>query len=110
MFAKSILRLSSRVARHNKTKSIVTKPSKSPFVTTTKLSDNPETIAAKEIETTTYTDGHVEQNTLILDQEASASSSGTGAIANALTKSVYNKLPSTMQKLSLMDKVVMVTG
>lgn len=112
MFSRSVHRLSTRIVRHhakNATAPIVTvKSGKAPFVTTSKLAE-PEIIPAKEISTTTYSGGHAEETTLVLDQNASSATS-VGTVANALTKNIYKKLPSTMQKMSLMDKVVMVTG
>lgn len=63
----------------------------------------PDVVAAGEISAATYTDGHIERTTIKVDQTANVE----GA---PLNKVVYNQLPRTMQKLSLMDKVVVVTG
>ncbi len=114
MFARSVVKLSSRVSRHHHGKALApltVKPSssKAPFVTTTKLNDTPEIIPAKEISSTTYTDGQVEESTIVLDHDVSTSN-GVGTVSNALSKTLHKKLPTAMQRLSLIDKVVMVTG
>jgi hypothetical protein len=61
-----------------------------------------DVVAAGEVSAATYTDGHIERSTIKIDQ--------TGIEGAPLNKAVFNQLPRTMQKLSLMDKVVVVTG
>jgi hypothetical protein len=65
----------------------------------------PEVVAAHEVPTTTYADGHLERSTLTVDQNLKDTDS-----LGPLSQNVYNQLPPTMQKMSLMNKVVVVTG
>ncbi|CZS94811.1 probable 3-alpha-(or 20-beta)-hydroxysteroid dehydrogenase [Rhynchosporium agropyri] len=63
----------------------------------------PEVVAATEVKHSSYVDGSVEHSTIVVDQSAVDK---TGP----LSKAVYNNLPKTMQNMSLMDKIVVVTG
>ncbi|KAH7346326.1 putative D-arabinitol 2-dehydrogenase [Rhexocercosporidium sp. MPI-PUGE-AT-0058] len=63
----------------------------------------PEVVAATEVKHSSYADGSVERSTIVVDQSAIDKS-------GPLSKSTYKSLPPTMQKMSLMDKVVVVTG
>lgn len=62
----------------------------------------PENVAASEVSAATYTDGHLERATIKVDQ--------THETHGPLSKSLYSQLPRTMQSMTLMDKVVVVTG
>lgn len=65
----------------------------------------PEVIAAHEVRATTYADGHLEKTTITVDaNQKDANTEGP------LSRNLYNQLPKTMQSMSLMDKVVVVTG
>lgn len=64
----------------------------------------PDVVAAPEVSSTTYTDGHVSQATIQVDQSTAQDS------AAPLSKALYAQLPKTMKSMSLMDKVVVVTG
>ncbi|PVH78456.1 short chain dehydrogenase reductase [Cadophora sp. DSE1049] len=63
----------------------------------------PEIVAATEVKHSSYADGSVERSTIVVDQSAIDKS-------GPLSKATYQSLPPTMQKMSLMDKVVVVTG
>ncbi|CZR52382.1 related to D-arabinitol 2-dehydrogenase [Phialocephala subalpina] len=62
----------------------------------------PENVAASEVSAATYTDGHIERTTIKVDQ--------TPENNGPLSKSLYSQLPRTMQSMTLMNKVVVVTG
>lgn len=63
----------------------------------------PEVVAATEVKHSSYADGSVERSTIVVDQSAIEK-------AGPLSKATFKSLPPTMQKMSLMDKVVVVTG
>jgi hypothetical protein len=95
---------------------IASRAARASFTVSAKLRDTPEITPAKEIPTTSYADGSVEQSTIVVDQKAQGGvsgvrhSSGHGHKIGALSKSTYRQLTPTMQKMSLMDKIVVVTG
>ena len=95
---------------------IASRAARASFTVSAKLRDTPEITPAREIPTTSYADGSVEQSTIVVDQKAQGGvsgvrhSSGHGYKIGALSKSTYKQLTPTMQKMSLMDKVVVVTG
>lgn len=92
---------------------IASRAARASFTVSAKLRDTPELTPAKEIPTTSYADGSVEQSTIVVDQKAQGGvrhSSGHGHKIGALSKSTYRQLTPTMQKMSLMDKIVVVTG
>ncbi|KAE8445101.1 hypothetical protein EG329_013703 [Mollisiaceae sp. DMI_Dod_QoI] len=62
----------------------------------------PDVVAATEVGAATYTDGHIERTTIKVDQ--------TSMDGAPLNKAMYQQLPRTMQRMTLMDKVVVVTG
>jgi hypothetical protein len=102
MFARPALRVvrAARVARP-----ALSQVSRT-FTTVGRLQEPvPEVIAAHEVRATTYADGHLEKSTIPVDlNQKDANNSGP------LSRNVYSQLPKTMQSLSLMDKVVVVTG
>ncbi|CAL3969619.1 unnamed protein product, partial [Diplocarpon coronariae] len=51
-----------------------------------------------------YAAGSVERSTIAVDQSSILEKAGP------LSKTTFNSLPPTMQKYSLMDKVVVITG
>lgn len=66
-----------------------------------------EIVAATEVKSTSYADGSAEKSTITVDQhglETTAERSGP------LSQSTYNSLPKTIQSMTLMNKVVVVTG
>jgi hypothetical protein len=95
---------------------VVSRAARASFTVSAKLRDTPEITPAKEIPTTSYADGSVEQSTIVVDQKAQGGvsgvrqNSGHGHKIGHLSKSTYKHLTPTMQKMSLMDKVVVVTG
>jgi hypothetical protein len=110
MFARPAL-LAARAATP-----IASRAARASFTVSAKLRDTPEITPAREIPTTSYADGSVEQSTIVVDQKAQGGvsgvrySSGHGYKIGALSKSTYKQLTPTMQKMSLMDKIVVVTG
>jgi hypothetical protein len=97
---------------------IASRAARASFTVSAKLRDTPEITPAKEIPTTSYADGSVEQSTIVVDQKAQGGVSGVrhssghghGHKIGHLSKSTYKHLTPTMQKMSLMDKIVVVTG
>lgn len=68
-----------------------------------------ELVSASEIPHSSYKAGKVQRSTIVVRE-------GEGALAEQvdkvipLTRAVYNQMPPHMQKMTLMDKVVVVTG
>jgi hypothetical protein len=108
MFARPALRAAKAATP------IASRAARASFTVSSKLRDTHEITPAKEIPTTSYADGSVEQSTIVVDQKAQGGVSGvrhsSGHKIGALSKSTYKQLTPTMQKMSLMDKVVVVTG
>ncbi|KUJ12445.1 putative D-arabinitol 2-dehydrogenase [Mollisia scopiformis] len=101
MFSRQIV----RAARASRVAAIptVSRVSRAAFTAASRLREPvPDVVAAGEVSAATYTDGHIERTTIKVDQ--------TSVEGAPLNKTVYNQLPRTMQRLSLMDKVVVVTG
>lgn len=102
MFSRQIV----RAARASRTVAVptVSRVSRAAFtVASRKQEPVPDVVAAPEVSAATYTDGHIERTTIKVDQTTTTE----GA---PLNKALYSQLPRTMQRLSLMDKVVVVTG
>lgn len=102
MFSRSVI----RAARAGKVATpTVSKVSRAGFSAAARLRDpTPDRVAATEVPSTSYTDGHISKSTLSVDQPEITEG---GAVLN---KATYSQLPKTMKSLSLMDKVVVVTG
>jgi hypothetical protein len=101
MFSRSVVRAAraGRVATPS-----VTRVSRAGISASARLQDPvSDRVAATEVPTTSYTDGTIQKNTISVDQTITEG----GAV---LTKAAYSQLPKTMKNLSLMDKVVVVTG
>ena len=74
-----------------------------------------EPINEKEIPRSTYAPGSTVQRSTINVEESAKSVSGDSTVAVPekvvpLTRGVFDMMPRQMQKLTLMDKVVIVTG
>lgn len=102
MFSRSVI----RAARAGKVATpAISRVSRAGFSAGARLRDpTPDRVAATEVPSTSYTDGHISKSTLSVDQPEIVEG---GAV---LSKATYSQLPKTMKSLSLMDKVVVVTG
>ena len=104
MFARSVV----RAARAGKVAApkFTTVP-RATFTQATRLSEpTSEVVAATEVPSTSYVDGHIQRSSISVDQSATSMETS----AAVLNKATYSQLPKTMKSLSLMDKVVVVTG
>ena len=102
MYARSFVRAASKAAG----------PSfraRASFATGTKLR-NAEVIAATEIPRTSYKSGSAEYGTIQVGENASIVPPATAEKVVPLTKPAYKSMTPMMQKMTLMDKVVVVTG
>lgn len=101
MFARSALRVSARAVPS------VSKVARATFATTgTKLHADgfkPQ----REVPVSSYAGGEVQRSTIPV---TSSSSPPVGDAVTPLTRELYNSMPKNMQKMTLMDKVVVVTG
>ena len=68
-----------------------------------------ELIIAREIPHASYEAGKVQRSTIVVGESEELA---TGAVEKVvpLSRAVYNQMPPHMQKMTLMDKVVVVTG
>ncbi len=99
MFSRSV----ARAARTTRVAPTFTRVAR-PFTAGARLNEPaPEVVAATEVKHSSYADGSVERSTIVVDQSAIDK-------AGPLSKATFNSLPPTMQKYSLMDKVVVITG
>ena len=99
MFARSVLRASTRAA------SSASKVVGASFATSAKLRAdgfNPQ----REVPVSTYAGGEVQRSTITVTSNADAGNDGI----KPLTREVFNSMPGNMQKMTLMDKVVIITG
>jgi hypothetical protein len=83
------------------------------FSATTKLREPPvdELIRATQVPHSSYAAGKVERQTLVVGEgEQEASLEQTPDKVVPLTRALYNQMPPQLQKMTLMDKVVVITG
>jgi hypothetical protein len=106
MLARSVLRASSRVA----VAPAAFKVARASITTAAKLGADPFTPQA-QVPTSAYTSGEVQRSTLNVTGGGIAIENNEEADRVApLSREVYNSMPRNMQKMTLMDKVVVVTG
>lgn len=108
MLARSVLRASTRVAPS------MSKIARASLTTGGKQRADPF-IPQAQIPTSSYNGGEVQRSTLTVGNGGSGSGSGFEAAEEAehvtpLSRELYNSMPRNMQKMTLMDKVVVVTG
>lgn len=106
MLARSVLRASTRVA----VTPSMSRIARASITTAAKLGADPFT-PQTQVPTSTYTGGEVQRSTL------KVSGNGIGLESTEeiervtpLSREIYNNMPRNMQKMTLMDKVVIVTG
>ncbi|KAF4637197.1 hypothetical protein G7Y89_g869 [Cudoniella acicularis] len=99
MFSRTALRTTARVARAAGGPS---KVARAAFTASSKL--RVEVISEKAVKNVTYSDGEAQRSTLIVGE-----SSNVNRVV-PLSKEVYKSMTPSMQKMTIMDKVVIVTG
>ena len=102
MFARSAL----RVARVAAAPSV--KVSRAAFSASTKLT-NAEFVGEKEVPVVTYSHGEAQRSTFKIDQAQAKKTSSPDAV-HPLTREVYDAMSPSLQKMTVMDKTVIVTG
>jgi len=109
MFAKSVLRAASTRAALRVTPAVSNKATRATFVAFTKKSGADPLIPQSEVPLSSYADGEVQRTTVTVGSSAEAAVPEVEKVT-PLSRAVYNTLPVNMQKMTLMDKVVIVTG
>jgi len=104
MFARSVLRGSSRAVAAAPSISKVTRAS---YTAAAKLSQADAFNPQREVPISSYVDGEVRRSTITVSPPGSHPTP-VGVVP--LSREVYEHLPKNMQKMTLMDKVVVVTG
>jgi hypothetical protein len=113
MFARSVVRAARASARVTPAASF-TKPAVASiarsFSASTKLREPvDELVVAREVPHTSYEAGKVQRSTIVVGEGEQLASEAVGKVT-PLSRAVYNQMPPHMQKMTLMDKVVVVTG
>ncbi|KAH6679659.1 putative D-arabinitol 2-dehydrogenase [Halenospora varia] len=105
MFSRSALRSATRATR------ISTGPptiARAAFSASTKLSVPPvEVISEKSVKNVSYKHGEAKRSTLIVGEATKADNAERVV---PLSREVYDSMPPSMQKMTIMDKIVIVTG
>jgi len=101
MFARSVVRAVSKAGAPS-----FTKVSRATFSAAATLRN--ETIAAKKVQTSVYDHGSVKRSTITVGDEIPAEEIAERVVP--LTKAVFDKMTPSMQKMTVMGKVVVVTG
>lgn len=102
MFSRSVVRAASKVATASKAPLF-----RASFSSATTLKR--EVIAEREVPVSTYTDGSVKRSTIIVGDDVAEAEKKVEKVT-PLSRTVYNSMPPTMQKMSVFGKVVIVTG
>ena len=109
----------SRAARASTRVSLVTtftKPAVRSFARsiscTTKSPNADPLVVASEIPHSIFSDGKVQTKTIVVRESAEQETliEEVKDTVTPLTRAVYNQMPCHMQKMTLMDKVIVVTG
>jgi hypothetical protein len=106
MFARSVLRASSRASARSVPS--IAKVARVSITSSAKLRADPF-VPQDQIPTSSYAGGEVQRSTLTV---GGLGNDGLGNVDRVvpLSREVYNNLPRNMQRMTLMDKVVVVTG
>ena len=107
MLARSVIRASTRAARF--TPAVANKVPRATFVAISKKSGADPLIPQSEVSLSSYADGEVQRTTVTVGGHAEAAAPEVEKVT-PLSRAVYDTLPVNMQKMTLMDKVVIVTG
>jgi hypothetical protein len=67
-------------------------------------------VHATEVPHTSYESGKVQRQTIVVGEGEHGASAEQVEKVVPLTRAVYNQMPPHLQKMTLMDKVVVVTG
>lgn len=111
MFGRSVIRAATTAARATpiaqqavplvtKVVPLVTKATRASFTSGAKLREPVEIISEREVPTSSYAGGEAQHSTIKVKDE----------VVVPLTREIYDRMTPSMQKMTLMDKVVMVTG
>jgi len=103
MFARSVLRASTRAAAPS-----FTKAARASFTVGAKLRADPFN-PQREVPTSSYADGEVQRSTITVGSGTPTSPEGIIPV-KPLTAEIYNAMTPSMQKMTLYGKVVIVTG
>ncbi|KAH8601347.1 putative D-arabinitol 2-dehydrogenase [Bisporella sp. PMI_857] len=107
MFARSLLRVSARASRV--AVPVAPKVPRATFVGITKHRQADPLIPQSEIPASTYAGGEVQRSTIAVGG-AQQQIEEDRVTVTPLTKAVFDKMPLSMQKLTLFGKVVIITG
>lgn len=106
MFARSVIRASNRVSCRPVPS--VAKVARVSITTSSKLRADPF-VPQDQIPTSSYAGGEVQRSTLTVGGIGNEAPTTADRVV-PLSQEVYNTLPRNMQKMTLMDKVVVITG
>jgi hypothetical protein len=105
MFARSVARASTRAGL----RAIPMKTARASFITSTKVNADP-LVPQSTIPTSSYAGGEVQRSTLDVGANAEAPEADAKDIVTPLSQQVYNAMTPSMKKMTLMGKVVVITG
>ena len=112
MFSRSVVRaarVSARVSTVNSfSKPAVTSIARAFSATTKAREPVDELVIAREVPHTSYEAGKVQRSTIVVGEAEDAVAKVEKVVP--LTRAIYNQMPPQLQKATLMDKVVVITG
>ena len=109
MFARSVLRTANAGAAVRVAPAVSNRVARATYVAFSKKSGADPLIPQSEVPLSSYADGAVQRTTVTVGSSAEAAVPEAEKVT-PLSRAVYNTLPVNMQKMTLMDKVVIVTG
>lgn len=96
MFARSVIRSASKA----RSITVIRPAARAAFTAGSRLREPVEIIAERNVPTSSYADGEVQRSTLQVRDQG----------VTPLASEIYNVMPPTLKKMTVMGKTIIVTG
>lgn len=112
MFARSALRVVARATPRTGrvAPALANKAFQASYVSNSKNDRADPLVPQSEVPLSSYADGAVERSTVTVGSSINETPIPEAEVVTPLTRAIYNSMPANLQKMTLMGKVVIVTG